>query len=97
MLLKSALAKVTLRDGRYQIDGMAWGSTPVAAVEVKIDNGPWTKAILDDSKSAYSWQSWHLDWSPAPGEHTVTSRAIDGAGNLQPAMDDPLIAKKKTY
>jgi DMSO/TMAO reductase YedYZ molybdopterin-dependent catalytic subunit len=97
MLLKSAPAKVTLRDGRYQIDGMAWGPTPVAAVEVKIDNGPWTKAILDDSKSAYSWQSWHLDWSPAPGEHTVTSRAIDRAGNIQPAMDDPLIAKKKTY
>jgi len=39
MLLKSAPAKVTLRDGRYHIDGMAWGPTPVGAVEVKIDNG----------------------------------------------------------
>jgi DMSO/TMAO reductase YedYZ molybdopterin-dependent catalytic subunit len=97
MLLKSAPAKVTLRDGRYQIDGMAWGPAPVAAVEVKIDNLPWVKAILDDSRSEFAWRSWHLDWSPAPGEHTVTSRAIDKAGNIQPAMDDALIANKKTY
>jgi DMSO/TMAO reductase YedYZ molybdopterin-dependent catalytic subunit len=97
MLLKSAPAKVTLRDGRYQIDGMAWGPTPIAAVEVKIDNGPWVKAVLDDSRSEFAWRSWHLDWSPAPGEHTVTSRAIDKAGKIQPAMDDALIANKKTY
>ena len=31
------------------------------------------------------------------GEHTITSRAIDRSGNVQPAMDDPLIANKKTY
>jgi hypothetical protein len=31
------------------------------------------------------------------GEHTITTRAIDTAGNMQPAMDDPRIAKKLTY
>ena len=34
---------------------------------------------------------------PAPGEHTVTSRATDASGQIQPAMDDPWITKKKTY
>jgi len=97
MLLKSAPAKVTLRDGRYRIDGMAWGPTPVSAVEVKIDNGPWTMATLDDSKSEFAWRSWHLDWSPTPGEHTITSRAMDKAGNIQPTMEDPSIATKRTY
>jgi DMSO/TMAO reductase YedYZ molybdopterin-dependent catalytic subunit len=97
MLLKSAPARVTLRDGHCQIDGMAWGPGPVSAVEVKIDDGPWLKATLDESKSEFSWRSWHLDWSPAPGEHTIASRAIDKAGNIQPATDDPLIANKKTY
>jgi DMSO/TMAO reductase YedYZ molybdopterin-dependent catalytic subunit len=97
MLLKSAPARVTLRDGRYQIDGMAWGPAPIAAVEVKVDSGPWMKAILDDSKSEFSWRPWHLGWSPAPGEHTITSRAVDKAGNIQPAMDDASIANKKTY
>lgn len=31
------------------------------------------------------------------GEHTVTSRAIDSDGEVQPAMDDPSIANKHTY
>jgi len=96
MLLKSAPAKIVQRAGRYQIDGMAWGPA-VAAVEVKIDNGPWTKATLDASKSEYTWRFWHLDTSLTPGEHAVTSRAIDTAGKIQPAMDDPIIANKKTY
>jgi DMSO/TMAO reductase YedYZ molybdopterin-dependent catalytic subunit len=97
-LLKSAPARVVLRDGRYRIAGMAWGPAPVAAVEVKIDGGPWMKAELDDNgKSEFAWRFWHLDWSPEPGEHTVTSRAIDTAGAIQPAMDDPSIANKKTY
>ena len=39
-----------------------------------------------------------MDWPNAtPGEHTITSRAVDIHGNVQPAMDDPRIAKKKTY
>jgi DMSO/TMAO reductase YedYZ molybdopterin-dependent catalytic subunit len=97
ILLKSAPARVVRRDGRYQIEGMAWGPKPIAAVEVKIDNGVWVRAKLDVSKSDYAWRPWSLDWSPAPGEHTVTSRAIDTAGNVQPAKDDPLIANKKTY
>jgi DMSO/TMAO reductase YedYZ molybdopterin-dependent catalytic subunit len=97
MLLKSAPARVTVQDGRYRIEGMAWGPAPVAAVEVKIDDGPWKKAVLDASRSDHAWQAWHLDWSPTPGEHTVTSRATDRSGNVQPSMDDPLIAGKKTY
>jgi hypothetical protein len=96
-LLKSAPARVVQQNGRYQIAGMAWGPRPIAAVEVRIDNGAWTKASLDDSKSDFAWRSWHLDWSPTPGEHTVTSRAIDTSGNIQPAPDDPVIANKKTY
>ncbi|TIR45383.1 MAG: sulfite oxidase, partial [Mesorhizobium sp.] len=30
-------------------------------------------------------------------EHTVTSRAVSTTGQVQPAMDDPLIARKRTY
>jgi hypothetical protein len=96
MLLKSAPARVIARDGRYQINGMAWGG-PIAAVEVKIDDGPWTKAKLGESKGEFAWRLWSLDWSPAPGDHTITSRAIDTAGNIQPAADAPAIANKKTY
>ncbi len=98
LLLKSAPARVTLSDGHYRIAGMAWGPTPIAAVEVKVDDGPWMKATLAEAdKSPFAWRFWHLDWPATPGEHTITSRAIDIAGNVQPAMDDPIIANKKTY
>jgi DMSO/TMAO reductase YedYZ molybdopterin-dependent catalytic subunit len=43
--LKSAPAKVTRRRGRYHIMGAAWGA-PVAAVEVQVDDGPWTPTWL---------------------------------------------------
>ena len=35
--LKSAPAKVTRRDGRYTVIGVAWGA-PIQRVEVKIDD-----------------------------------------------------------
>src|SRR5579859_792508 len=97
MLLKSAPARVVQLDGHCQIEGAAWGPASIAAVEVRIDNGPWKKAKLAESKSPWTWRFWSLDWHAVSGDHTITSRAIDAAGNFQPAMDDPVIANKKTY
>lgn len=97
-LLKSAPAKVTRKDNSYRITGAAWGA-PIGKVQVKIDDGQWLEATIDHSdQGKFAWKIWHLDWpAPASGEHTVTSRAIDDKGQIQPAMDDPWIAKKKTY
>ena len=83
---------------KYGIVGAAWGA-PIDRVEVKIDNGDWVQATIDKSQQAeFAWKIWSLDWpNPSPGEHTVTSRAIDTSGNIQPTMDDPWIAKKHTY
>jgi DMSO/TMAO reductase YedYZ molybdopterin-dependent catalytic subunit len=96
--LKSAPARVTQIGSDYRIIGVAWGA-PIDRVEVKIDDGPWMPATIDLSEEAeYAWKIWSLDWpGPPPGEHTVTSRAVDTAGRVQPAMDDPIIAKKHTY
>ena len=44
--LKSAPAKVTRLLNRYAIMGAAWGA-PIAAVEVQVDDGPWTAARLE--------------------------------------------------
>jgi DMSO/TMAO reductase YedYZ molybdopterin-dependent catalytic subunit len=98
VLLKSAPAQVTQSDGRFRISGMAWGPRPIVAVEVKVDDGPWIKATLSEAdQSPFAWRSWHLDWAATPGQHVVTSRAIDNSGSVQPTMDDPIIANKKTY
>lgn len=97
-LIKSVPARVTMVDGRHRIDGMAWGPAPIAAVEVRIDDGPWTRArFVGEDTQPFAWRFWSLDWPAQRGEHRITSRAIDAAGRVQPAMDDPVIANKRTY
>jgi hypothetical protein len=72
-------------------------------VEVRIDDGPWQAAVLErkperGDKARYTWTFWHLDWiQPAPGDHTVVSRATDADGRVQPSIDSPDIQKKITY
>jgi DMSO/TMAO reductase YedYZ molybdopterin-dependent catalytic subunit len=97
-LLKSAPARVVRNGDGYRIEGAAWGA-PIAQVEVQIDDGEWQEAEIDSSYSGrFAWKFWSLAWEDAePGEHTITSRAIDREGNVQPAMDDPWIANKITY
>jgi hypothetical protein len=84
--------------GSYKITGAAWGGA-VASVEVQVDGGPWMPATIDQGMgSDFTWKLWSLPWPDAmPGEHTVTSRAIDMAGMVQPSMTDASIANKKTY
>ncbi len=97
-LLKSAPARVVRNETGYRIEGAAWGA-PIQDVEVRIDDGPWQQAQLDTEQvRRFSWRFWSLEWPDVePGEHTITSRAIDTRGTIQPAQDDSLIANKITY
>ncbi|WP_447601834.1 sulfite oxidase [Nitrospira sp. Nam80] len=97
-LLKSLAAKVTMKDGKHRVYGAAWGR-PIERVEVRINNGPWRAATIDrGQEQKFAWKFWRLDWEDAAaGEHTITSRAIDRAGHVQPATSDPVIANKRTY
>lgn len=98
--LKSAPARVTRSGSTYAVTGAAWGA-PVSRVEVSIDGGPFRAARLQRQVSGateHSWRFWTYDWgTPAPGEHTVTSRAHDTAGNVQPRPDDPYLASRRTF
>jgi DMSO/TMAO reductase YedYZ molybdopterin-dependent catalytic subunit len=97
-LLKSVPAKVTRQNGQYRVVGAAWGDR-VARAEVQIDGGPWVAATMDRREQAeFAWKLWSVPWANATrGEHAITTRAIDIHGNVQPAMDDPRIARKRTY
>lgn len=98
-LLKSEAARVVRNaDGSHRIEGAAWGA-PIRSVEVSIDGGSWQEADIDWSHyGRYAWKFWSLAWDDAtPGEHTITTRATDTDGNVQPAADNPLIANKVTY
>jgi hypothetical protein len=78
--------------GRCRLGG------PIQRVEVQIDAGAWVPATSARREDAeFAWNIWSLEWAkPAPGEHTIVSRAIDTQGNVQPAPDDPRLAKKRT-
>jgi DMSO/TMAO reductase YedYZ molybdopterin-dependent catalytic subunit len=101
--LKSAPAKVVRRGSRYVVLGAAWGA-PIAAVEVRIDDGPWMPARLFGPVArrrrsrGLAWRFWTFNWGTAvAGEHRVTSRAFDTDGNMQPAPTDPYLASKVTF
>jgi len=95
--LNSAPGRVIRQGARYRIAGAAWGAA-IARVEVQIDGGSWVRTALDNGVGEFAWRFWFLDWgSPSPGEHTITSRAIGAAGNIQPAPDDPDIVNKHTF
>lgn len=96
--LKSVPGRVTLANGVHRITGAAWGA-PIERVEVRIDEGDWQEATLDRSEQAeHAWTIWSFDWTDATlGEHSVTARAVDASGNVQPTPEDPLIANKHTY
>lgn len=96
-LLKSAPSRVVSTDGGYRIEGAAWGQ-PIGKVEVQIDGGDWVEATLDtENRGRFTWRFWTLDWEAEHGEHTITARAIDTEGNVQPAADDPYMTSKVTY
>lgn len=96
--LKSAPAKVVREGNGYSVMGAAWGA-PIASVEVSIDGGEWEMATLTEGEGEeYAWVFWTYDWASAtPGEHTVSSRATDADGNVQPAPDEGHLSGKATF
>jgi DMSO/TMAO reductase YedYZ molybdopterin-dependent catalytic subunit len=78
----------TLAAGRVTIEGRAWsGWAPIESVELGVD-GTWTPAELDPPGSRWAWQAWRAEWDASPGEHVLSCRARDKAGNEQPDEAD---------
>lgn len=69
--------------GVVTLAGVAWApNAGVSAVEVKID-GEWRRATLGESLSGGVWRQWFYDWDAPKGEHEISVRCIDTAGNVQ--------------
>ena len=92
MQLKSFIARVTTDGSRHNVFGVVMhDGTPLRSVEVKVDDGPWRAATLDPATTSeqYGWKFFNYTWNGAtPGEHTVTSRATDVNGNVQPTAEE---------
>ena len=75
-----------LEPGPTKLEGRAWsGFAPIERVEVSTDAGrTWTDAELGPQPERYAWVGWSTNWVAEPGEHGLSVRAYDAAGNVQP-------------
>jgi len=80
----------TLAPGRTPVAGVAWAQhTGVAAVEVRVDGGPWQEARLAAVPDIDTWRQWVWEWQAAPGNHLLEARATDATGYTQTAVTAP--------
>lgn len=71
--------------GQVIIGGVAWAQhRGIAGVEVRVDEGPWQAATLGPDASIDYWRQWYLAWDAQPGRHSLSVRATDLTGELQP-------------
>ena len=77
----------TLRPGPTQVAGVAWAQHKgVAAVEVRVDRGPWHEARLAAVPDIDTWRQWVWEWPATPGRHVIEARATDKTGYTQTAV-----------
>jgi len=98
MQLKSYIARITTDGPRYKVLGVVLNDgTPIKAVEVRVDEGPWQAASMDPAtKEKYGWKLFtYTVNSLPPGEHTLVSRAIDATGKIQPTAKE--LENKKSF
>jgi DMSO/TMAO reductase YedYZ molybdopterin-dependent catalytic subunit len=94
MRVKSVIARVTrAANERIRIFGAAWSDgTPLKAVEIRVDGGPWQPARLESNPNPFAWTFFVGETTLTPGVHTAVSRATDRQGRTQPVD----LALKKT-
>ena len=77
----------TIAAGRTAIGGIAWAQgRGIAAVEVRIDGGPWQPARLGPAVGVDYWRQWFLPWDAEPGRHLLAVRATTGDGEVQTSV-----------
>jgi DMSO/TMAO reductase YedYZ molybdopterin-dependent catalytic subunit len=71
--------------GQVMIGGVAWAQQRgIAGVEVRVDDGAWQKATLGPDAGIDYWRQWYLAWDAKPGRHSLSVRATDATGEVQP-------------
>jgi DMSO/TMAO reductase YedYZ molybdopterin-dependent catalytic subunit len=98
MQLKSYIARITRTGAGYTVMGVVLNDgTPIKAVEVRVDEGPWRPATMDPAtRDKYGWKFFNYAWTGAtPGAHTLVSRAVDVTGAIQPTAQE--LESKKSF
>jgi DMSO/TMAO reductase YedYZ molybdopterin-dependent catalytic subunit len=78
----------TISPGRTPVAGVAWAQHKgIAAVEVRVDGGPWQQAQLAAVPDIDTWRQWVWEWDATPGTHLLEARATDATGYTQTAVE----------
>jgi DMSO/TMAO reductase YedYZ molybdopterin-dependent catalytic subunit len=71
--------------GPVTVAGVAWAQRRgIKAVEVRVDGGAWATAELLPTPSSDTWVQWRYSWKATAGPHSISVRATDGTGEVQP-------------
>ncbi len=78
-------------NGMALTGGIAWASARgISKVEVQVDEGGWQEAeLIAPPLSPLNWVLWRYGWPYEAGRHTVSVRAYDDSGQLQPIENRP--------
>jgi DMSO/TMAO reductase YedYZ molybdopterin-dependent catalytic subunit len=80
-------AGASLAAGRIAVAGVAWAQHKgIAAVEVRVNGGPWHEARLASVPGIDTWRQWVWEWSATPGHYLLEARATDATGYTQTAV-----------
>jgi DMSO/TMAO reductase YedYZ molybdopterin-dependent catalytic subunit len=80
----------TIAPGRTAMAGVAWAQHKgIAAVEVRVNQGPWQEARLAAVPDIDTWRQWVWEWDAAPGSYVLEARATDATGYTQTAVQAP--------
>lgn len=80
-----SLDELTARaeDGRVRVQGVAVDrGSGLARVELSLDDQPWRTVTPDGGLTDGTQQGFAATLDATPGEHTVSARAVDRAGNV---------------
>lgn len=70
--------------GAVVVGGIAYaGARGIAAVEIRVDQGDWTRTSLNRPLSYLTWVAWRARVEAAPGSHQLAVRAVDKEGEVQ--------------
>lgn len=77
--------------GPLTLVGTAWAPANggVAAVEVRVGDGPWRPAQLADDLGHRSWRRWRTTLHLDPGRHDVAARCVAHDGTVQSGAPRP--------
>jgi DMSO/TMAO reductase YedYZ molybdopterin-dependent catalytic subunit len=81
--------RTVLPAGTTAVSGVAWGGRGgIAAVEVRLSDGPWQLAALSGPPRPTGLNRWSVALRLPPGEHCVEARARDCSDASQPERAD---------